>query len=183
MSKITFDEIIESVARESDKSKSFTRAFLKDLTKAIRSELENGEKVNIAGLGKFELENVAEKEGYNPQTDERMTIPAHHKVVFKPYKNLRETVNAPYAHLEPQLIDEDSIDSRDEDAEEQQAETATHPPVNRVFNVAKMPGRPADKSLRNETLSDWSLWISAGAGVAGLAIVAAGAWLFFRRNK
>ncbi|WP_445666220.1 HU family DNA-binding protein [Fodinibius sp. AD559] len=105
--KVTFGELIESIAEETDNSKEFTHDFLKDFVDVINGGLKEDGKVNIAGFGKFELQRVDEREGYNPQTQEKMTIPAHNKVVFKPYKDLRELVNAPYAHMEPQLIEEE----------------------------------------------------------------------------
>ena len=105
--KVTFGELIESIAEETEHSKQFTHDFLKDFVDIINGGLEEDGKVNIAGFGKFELQRVDEREGYNPQTEEKITIPAHNKVVFKPYKDLRELVNAPYAHMEPQLIEEE----------------------------------------------------------------------------
>lgn len=119
--KVTFQELIESIAEETDNSKQFTHDFLKDFVAVINSGLENDGNVNIAGLGKFELRHVDEREGYNPQTEERMTIPAHNRIVFKPYKDLRELVNAPYAHLEPELIKEEFQSARKEETEDTDA--------------------------------------------------------------
>jgi len=106
--KVTFGELIESIAEETDRSKQFTHDFLKDFADVVNGGLEQDGTVNIAGFGKFKLKRVDEREGYNPQTEEKITIPAHNKIVFKPYKDLRELVNAPYAHLEPELIEEDT---------------------------------------------------------------------------
>jgi nucleoid DNA-binding protein len=119
--KVTFQELIESIAEETNSTKQFTHNFLKDFVDVINSGLERDGNVNIAGLGKFELRHVDEREGYNPQTEERMTIPAHNRIVFKPYKDLRELVNAPYAHLEPELIKEEFKSSRKGEAEEETA--------------------------------------------------------------
>jgi len=112
--KITFGEFIESIAEETDRSKQFTHDFLKDFVSVINGGLEQDGKVNIAGFGKFKLSRVDERQGYNPQTEEKVTIPAHNKVIFKPYKDLREVVNAPYAHLEPELIEEEEDTEEDE---------------------------------------------------------------------
>lgn len=106
--KITFRELIESIAEETNNSKQYTHDFLKDFVDVINDGLEQDGKVNIAGFGKFKLRRMDEREGYNPQTGEQITIPEHNKIVFKPYKDLRELVNAPYAHLEPELIEENT---------------------------------------------------------------------------
>lgn len=105
--KTTFQELIESIAEETDSSKQFTRDFLKNFVDIVNDGLKDGEDISIAGFGKFKLRQVDERLGYNPQTEEKMTIPAHKKMVFKPYKDVRELVNAPYAHLEATLIEED----------------------------------------------------------------------------
>lgn len=109
--KITFAELIESIAEETDHSKQFTHDFLKDFVNVINGGLEEDGKANIAGFGKFKLRRMDEREGYNPQTREKMTIPAHNKIVFKPYKDLRELVNAPYANMEPVLIEDKTEDT------------------------------------------------------------------------
>lgn len=116
--KITFRELIESIAEETDQSKQFTHDFLKDFVDVINGGLDKDGSVNIAGFGKFKLRRVDERDGYNPQTEEKMTIPAHNKIVFKPYKDVRELVNAPYAHLEPELIEEQEDNSQPTDEEE-----------------------------------------------------------------
>lgn len=115
--KITFGELIESIAGETNQSKQFTHDFFKDFVDVIHEGLENDGKVNIAGLGKFTLKRVDEREGYNPQTEEKITIPAHNKVVFKPYKDLRERVNEPYADLEPELLGEEDETNQQEKQE------------------------------------------------------------------
>lgn len=114
--KVTFGELIESIAEETDNSKQFTHDFLKDFVDVINDGLEEDGKVNIAGFGKFKLQRVDEREGYNPQTQEKITIPAHNKVIFKPNKDLRELVNAPYAHMEPQLIEDEETESSEKEA-------------------------------------------------------------------
>lgn len=128
--KITFQELIDSIADKTDNSKKFTHDFLKDFADVINSGLEKDGKVNIAGLGKFGLRRLDEREGYNPQTGESMTIPAHNKIIFKPYKDLRERVNAPYVDMEPEIIDEesDTVPAESNDEQDQQMFIPTAPP-------------------------------------------------------
>ncbi|MEL7834199.1 HU family DNA-binding protein [Fodinibius sp. Rm-B-1B1-1] len=135
--KITFGELIESIAAETDHSKQLTHDFLKDFVNIINGGLEEDGKVNIAGFGKFELKHVDEREGYNPQTEEKMTIPAHNKIVFKPYKDLRELVNAPYAHMEPKLLEATPAESGEPTNSDSKSE------VNETKNVEN-PSTSAD---------------------------------------
>lgn len=118
--KITFKELIEAIAEETDNTRQFTQDFIKDFVEVINDGLEEDGNVNIAGFGKFNLRRVDERQGFNPQTEEKITIPEHNKLVFKPYKNLRELVNAPYAHQEPELIydEDDSTEEGSTDPED-----------------------------------------------------------------
>lgn len=126
--KVTFQELIDLISEQSEYSKQFTHDFIKSLVSVINKGLEEDAKVNIAGFGKFELRPVKEREGYNPQTGEKITIPAHNKVVFKPYKELREQVNAPYSDMEPEIIEKDTSSDTDSADEKEQQFIPTGPP-------------------------------------------------------
>lgn len=160
--KITFEDLVDTIAEKSNQSKSFTKDFLADLSDQIKTGLKNKGKVNIAGFGKFELQQVEEREGYNPQTDEKITIPAHKKAVFKPYKALREPVNAPYAHFEPQLIESDKP-QKDE---------------------PYFPVEPSEKKNKKESSAsdtkNYLGWI--GAGVAFMT-ASVSAWFYLKKDK
>ncbi|MDX1671915.1 MAG: HU family DNA-binding protein [Balneolaceae bacterium] len=122
--KTTFQELVDSISEETNKSKKFTHDFIKDFVSVINEGLDEDGEVNIAGFGKFELRQMDEREGYNPQTEEKITIPAHNKIVFKPYKDLRELVNAPYAHMEPEILEsEPEPAGQPEEEESSQEET------------------------------------------------------------
>jgi len=111
--KVTFQELIESISNETDHSKNFTRNFLKDFVDVIHQGLGREGKVNIAGFGKFELRKMKERTGYNPHLREKITIPAHNKIVFKPYKEVRDLVNAPYANLESKILEEQTEEKQE----------------------------------------------------------------------
>lgn len=144
--KITFRELIESIAEETDNSKQFTHDFLKDFVDVINDGLEQDRKVSIAGFGKFKLRRMDEREGYNPQSGEKITIPEHNKIVFKPYKDLRELVNAPYAHLEPELIEEENTSSgegnKNENVEQNKSESEDQKPVEQSNEDDFIPTAP-----------------------------------------
>lgn len=109
--KITFRELVELIAEQSKQSQTSTNSFIGELVNIIESGLRQSGSVSISGFGKFELRWMNERPGVNPQTGEEITIPGQNKVVFKPYKALREEVNRPYAKMEPQILDESPEDS------------------------------------------------------------------------
>lgn len=69
--------------------KTFNSAF-----KVIREILSEGENVRILHFGEFKLSERAAREGNHPKTGEKIMIPAKNYVTFKPFKNLKESVNA-----------------------------------------------------------------------------------------
>ena len=106
--KITFKELVELIAKQSEQSQSSANSFISELVDIIETGLKSDGQVSISGFGKFELRWMKERAGTNPQTGEKITIPGQNKVVFKPFKALREGVNAPYAHLDTTVIGEQS---------------------------------------------------------------------------
>lgn len=102
--KITFRELVELIAEQSRQSRNSANNFIGELTRIIESGLEHSGSVSISGFGKFELRWMSERPGVNPRTGEEITIPGQNRVVFKPYKALREEVNRPYARLKPQVM-------------------------------------------------------------------------------
>lgn len=101
--KITFKELVDRIAEETRQSQSSASSFIYELVDLIELELRSGQPVSISGFGKFELRWMNERKGTHPRTGEEITIPGQNKVVFKPFKSLREKVNAPFAHLESEL--------------------------------------------------------------------------------
>ena len=56
--------------------------------------LKKGEKVQLVGFGTFETVKRAKRKGQNPQTKEKITIPASNAPKFKAGKALKEAVNS-----------------------------------------------------------------------------------------
>lgn len=109
--KVTYAEIIEALSRKTGFSKQKSETFAKALISRVKQELDETGKASITNFGSFKVKEVAERQGQNPQTGEPITIPAHKRVSFTPYKALREDVNAKFAHLETELLGEESEDS------------------------------------------------------------------------
>ncbi|REL37623.1 HU family DNA-binding protein [Rhodohalobacter sp. SW132] len=113
--KITFKELVEKISKNTQLSEQRTDSFIHELVGIIESGLEKGEKITISGFGKFELRFMEERKGRNPQTGDEITIPAQNKVVFKPYKALREHVNLPFKNLQPQILDSPDKQEKESD--------------------------------------------------------------------
>jgi DNA-binding protein HU-beta len=123
--KVTYAEIIDALAAKTGFSKQKSEAFSKALVAQIKDELRETGKASITNFGSFKVKRISQRQGQNPQTGEPITIPAHNRVSFTPYKALKETVNAKYAHLETELVGEqeeaETLEEIDVGAEENES--------------------------------------------------------------
>lgn len=58
----------------------------------IVQEVSQGNDFKLSGFGRFEAVERSGREGYNPQTQEKMYIPPKTVPKFKPYKAFNESV-------------------------------------------------------------------------------------------
>ena len=86
-------DIIDHVADATDTTKADAGKAVEAVFSCISDILGNGDKVQVAGFGTFQISERSERQGRNPQTGETITIKASKGVRFKPGKNLKETVN------------------------------------------------------------------------------------------
>jgi len=86
-------QLIEVVARESGLKKKDAENAVNAVLSAVENALADGEKVQIAGFGTFEVKERAERIGRNPATRETITIPASKHPAFTAGKALKEKVN------------------------------------------------------------------------------------------
>jgi DNA-binding protein HU-beta len=87
-------DLIEVVAKEADLKKKDAEIAVSAVIAAIENALVAGDKVSLVGFGTFEVKATAAKTGINPQTKEKIQIPAKKAVKFSVGKALKDKVNA-----------------------------------------------------------------------------------------
>lgn len=143
--KITFKELVELIAKQSNQSESSANSFIHELVQIIEAGLERSGSVSISGFGKFELRWMKERPGINPQTGEEITIPGQNKVVFKPYKALRDEVNSPFANLKSRILGEvDDISSKDESEKKTNVSDNQDEDFEDIFGIEDESEEPAE---------------------------------------
>ena len=90
---MTKAELISAVAQKTQLSKKESDKAVAAVLEAITETLKSGEKVSLVGFGTFEVKERAAREGINPRTKEKVTIPASKLPVFKAGKALKEEVS------------------------------------------------------------------------------------------
>jgi DNA-binding protein HU-beta len=85
-------ELIAAVADKTGITKKDAENIITAFTDIVTEALANGEKVSLVGFGTFETKTRASREGINPRTKEKITIPASKTPGFKAGKVLKESV-------------------------------------------------------------------------------------------
>ena len=85
-------ELVEEVAGEVGLTKKDVNNVIDAMTSAITDALANGDKVTLVGFGTFLVQRRKARQGVNPQTGDRIDIPAKDVPKFRPGRALREAV-------------------------------------------------------------------------------------------
>ena len=86
-------DVITAIAEQAGISKKEAAAAFDAFVGYISDSCQRGERCAIPGLGSFSVTSRKAREGRNPRTNEKITIPASKNVRFKAGKDLRDTVN------------------------------------------------------------------------------------------
>ena len=92
MKNVNKDSLVHSVMEKTELSKKDIEAVLECIIDEITAELQKGNKVTLTGFGTFKVSNRAAREGINPQTKAKITIPAMTVPKFTAGKTLKEAV-------------------------------------------------------------------------------------------
>ncbi|RLE06773.1 DNA-binding protein [Candidatus Aerophobetes bacterium] len=85
-------ELVDEVANEVGLTKKDVGNVIDAITSAITDSLARKEKVTLVGFGTFLVQRRKTRQGVNPQTGEKISIPAKDVPKFKPGKALREAI-------------------------------------------------------------------------------------------
>jgi nucleoid DNA-binding protein len=85
-------DFIKEIAAKAKLSQDAATKALNSMIAIITSQLKKGEEVNITGFGAFKVSHRAKRNGVNPKTRAKITIPAMKSPVFRAGKTLKESV-------------------------------------------------------------------------------------------
>jgi len=85
-------DLIKAVAQKEGKSIKETTGFVNSTLEIIRETLQSGESVRLVGFGVFSVRDTAASVRVNPQTREKINVPARKRVKFTPGKELNDAV-------------------------------------------------------------------------------------------
>jgi DNA-binding protein HU-beta len=85
-------ELIEAIAQRADVPKSQAQKHFDAFEGVVTDALKGGDEVQITGFGKFYVREQKARDGRNPQTGEKMRIPAQKVPAFSAGTFLKESV-------------------------------------------------------------------------------------------
>ena len=90
---MTKADIVNSLYEKLGLSKKETSVIVEIVLETIKDNLEQGQKIKIAGFGNFIVRQKTARKGRNPKTGEEIEISRRKVVTFKPSQLLRKAVN------------------------------------------------------------------------------------------
>jgi DNA-binding protein HU-beta len=151
MSNVYGQTLLDDMVQTQGLPMPLVREAAKEILAVIREGLVRDGVVNVSNFGTFRLKLAAARNGFNPQTRERITIPAHQRVIFSPCKALRELIQP--VHQAPVPIPSEKTEVR---------AAAMSAPITSTSAIATKrivpPPQPeAEKPEETETTPDSSL--------------------------
>jgi DNA-binding protein HU-beta len=89
---VTKQEFIDRVAEQTNLSKRDATDAVEAVLGTIKSTLRSGGEISFTGFGKFHVAERGPRQGVNPQTKERITIPGGRVPRFTAGSSLKEAV-------------------------------------------------------------------------------------------
>jgi integration host factor subunit alpha len=90
---MTKADLVEKVYLKTGFSKKESSDIVEMVFDLMKSTLENGEKIKLAGFGNFVVKQKATRRGRNPQTGEEIEISSRNILTFKPSQVLKAAIN------------------------------------------------------------------------------------------
>jgi DNA-binding protein HU-beta len=85
-------ELIEAIAERAEVPKSQAQKHFDAFEEVVTDALKSGKEVQVTGFGKFYVREQKARDGRNPQTGEKMRIPAQKVPSFSAGNSLKESV-------------------------------------------------------------------------------------------
>lgn len=89
---MTKAELIAAIAEKSGMTKKDADAALSAVIDTITDTLAKGDKIQLVGFGTFEVRERKAREGINPQSKDKIQIPATKVPAFKAGRALKDAV-------------------------------------------------------------------------------------------
>jgi integration host factor subunit beta len=90
---MTKAELVEEVAKSTELTMKDAEVIVQTVLDSIVESLQRGEKIELRGFGSFRIRERASRQGRNPKTGEKVSVPSKKVPYFKPGKELKDLIN------------------------------------------------------------------------------------------
>ena len=90
---MTKADLIKEVSQSSDLTKKHSEIIVNTVFESIIDALHRSDKVELRGFGSFRIRQRQARQGRNPKTGERVSVPAKKIPYFKPGKEFKRFIN------------------------------------------------------------------------------------------
>lgn len=90
---MTKQALIEKMAGDARIKKAAAKRALASFEDAVSGTVKNGDRLILTGFGTFSVVNRKERTGRNPQTGEKVNIPASRVPKFSPAAAFKQEIN------------------------------------------------------------------------------------------
>ena len=87
-------DLVEKIAKDLKMNHDIAQLVVNNIFDSMTEALRKGGSIEIRGFGSFSVRNYEAREGRNPKTGERVTVPPRKKPFFKVGKELKNRVNS-----------------------------------------------------------------------------------------
>jgi len=113
--RINTSELAALLATHLSVAAKDAEAFIQALIEVMEEQLLANDVLKIKGLGSFKLQWNEPRKSVDVNTSEDIIIDGYYKISFTPEPELKELVNAPYAHLQPVVLGASEPEEMDEE--------------------------------------------------------------------
>lgn len=85
-------QLVEALAESTGQTKAASELFVNSFVEVVTKNMKKPDGVKLVGFGTFASSKRKARVGRNPQTGEEIKIPARKVPVFRPGRELRDTV-------------------------------------------------------------------------------------------
>jgi len=85
-------DIVKHLSEKTGSSQKDAETHLNAFLDLVRDAMHQNDEIRLVGFGSFSVQETAAREGVNPQTHQKMHIPAGKRVKFSAGKDLQDAV-------------------------------------------------------------------------------------------
>jgi integration host factor subunit beta len=92
---MTKADLVDEVSKVTELSRKDSEVIVETLFDSIIRALKVGDKLEVRGFGSFRIRERKARQGRNPKTGEKVSVPEKKVPYFKPSKELKDLINSP----------------------------------------------------------------------------------------